>query len=178
MTFFAIGTHWQNGISEWFIGTITQRAWTILLHAMACWPAIITEDLWPFAIQHAMTFYNTSIRRDKNTSPYKLFTGDLPPWTLNDFCVFGYSTYILHKRLQVGDSFQKWRARCWQGMYVRHSMYHASNIPLIYHPASTPVTPQFHIVFDEHFISITNTSNLRKDEFLENICNSAIWIHQ
>lgn len=45
LTFYAVGAHWQNGISEQFIGSITQQAQTILLHAVACWPQVITEEL-------------------------------------------------------------------------------------------------------------------------------------
>ncbi len=44
-TYCAIGAHRQNGIAEHFIGTITERARTILLHAMAKWPTIITEEM-------------------------------------------------------------------------------------------------------------------------------------
>jgi hypothetical protein len=85
---------------------------------MAKWPSVITEDMWPFAIRHMVCFHNASQRRGKVATPYQLFTGQDPPWSLKDFQVFGCQAYVLHKRLQDGDNLNKWKARSWIGVYV------------------------------------------------------------
>jgi hypothetical protein len=82
LTFCAVGGHWQT--SYWFHHTTAR---TLLLHAMAHWPGTITEEFWPFAIRHACTFHNASIRSDTGKSPYHMFTGSKAPWHLKDFRV-------------------------------------------------------------------------------------------
>ncbi len=103
-----VGAHWQNDIAE------VHCARTILLHAMTKWPSVITEDMWPFAIRHMVNFHNASILHGKNISPYTLFTGQ--------------GVIFLAKCLQDGDSYSKWKACCWEGVYIGNATCHAGHI--------------------------------------------------
>ena len=85
---------------------------------------------------------------------------------------------MLDKKLQDGDSVKKWRARSWKGIYVGQSTVHVSNVPLVYNIATTHVTPQFHLVFDEGLTTVTGEPIANEDKFYEDLYANAKWLHQ
>jgi transposase InsO family protein len=64
LSFSCVNAQWQNGLVERFNGTLYAAARSMLNHAISRWEKTITAELWPFAIQHAATIYNT-----KNDGP-------------------------------------------------------------------------------------------------------------
>jgi hypothetical protein len=119
-------------------------------------------------------FHNASIWRGKNGTPYQLFTGQESPWSLNDFRIFGCPVYVLHKRLQDSDNLSKWKTRSWRRVYIGPSTCHAHNIPLTYNPATTHLSPQFHIVYDEGFTSVSSIPLHLEELYLLNFLKKPI----
>jgi hypothetical protein len=60
-----------------------------------------------------------------------------------------------------------WQNGSWQGVYVGPTTCHASNIPLIYNPATMHISPQFHVVYDESFTSVTPLPSFISDALME-----------
>jgi hypothetical protein len=144
---------------------------------MSHWPGILNEEFWPFAIRHACTFHNASLRPDLGKPPHHLFIGNKAPWIMEDFCVFGSPVFVLDKKLQDGDSLAKWKAHSWLGIYVGQSLVHSGNVLVIYNPWTTHISPQFHVVFHDHFSTVTSHPSEFSDAFFERLYNNSTWFH-
>jgi hypothetical protein len=68
---------------------------------------------------------------------------------------FGLPCFVLDSGLQSGvGGAPKWEPRFGLGIYVGHSPSHARLVAIIFNPQTGHVSPQFHVVFDDHFTTV------------------------
>jgi len=172
ISFCGVNAHWQNGIVERYNGVICAAACTMLLHAQSHLPEIITAEFWPFAIQHAVNLYSTTSRRHKDTCPWARFTACDPPWSLADFRPLFCPVFVLDRRLQESNHLPKWQTRAETGVYIGHSHQYSKSVPLTWNPRTKLVSPQFHVIFDEHFETVLPQALARSElEQNQELCN-------
>jgi hypothetical protein len=153
-----INNHSQNGIAERNIRTICDRARTMILHAMERWPGVVGLDLWPFALKLAVDIHNAT-PGPSGLSPEEIFSKQKSrPDRLLDFHTFGCPVYVLDPRLQQGQKIPKWQPRSRQACYLGHSPRHAQTVPVVLNLKTGLCSPQYHVVFDDNFLSIPYSS--------------------
>ena len=156
LTLSASGTHFQNGVAEPAIQTVTWKARVMMIHAALHWPDEFDENLWPFALSYAAWVYNHTPRLDSHLSPNEIFCG------VRNNCkhlrrakVWGAPTYVLDPKLQDGHKIPKWRPRARRGQFLGFSPQHSTTVGLIRNLQAGNVSPQFHIVLDEPFTTVS-----------------------
>jgi hypothetical protein len=149
-----VNAHHKNGCAERAIRTVTEMARAMLLHATVRWKDQVSPTLWPMAVDYAVYLYN-HLPNDKGIAPADVFTGSQSPrHKIRDLHVWGCPTYVLDPTLQQGQKLPRWQPRSRQGMFLGLSPKHSSDVPLILNLQTGSISPQFHVVFDDHFSSV------------------------
>ena len=83
--------------------------------------------------------------------------------------VFGSPCFVLDPKLQDGKSLPKWKRQARQGQYLGVSKEHASNVANILNIITGNISPQFHVVYDDLFTTVSNfgAMNVDDDDFDE-----------
>ncbi|EEC45027.1 predicted protein [Phaeodactylum tricornutum CCAP 1055/1] len=134
--FAGVGAHHHNGVAERNIQTIMAMARTMMLHAAICWPEVADPSLWPMAVDYAIYLHNHLPTVSAGLAPIDVFTGMLDP-TLQD-----------RKKLP------RWKPCSRRAVFVGFSPKHSTTIPLVVNLVLGAISPQFHCVFDDWFLTV------------------------
>ena len=169
MTFSGVGAHHQNAVAEREIGVIFNLARTQMLHAKLRWPKAVTAKLWPMVLKHTQHLLNHIPGRN-NVCPLDLvLRSTVPRDHLHNLHVWGCPSYVLDPRLQDGHKIPKWEPRSRQGLHLGWSPLHASTVPLILNLSTGHVSPQFHVVFDDWFSTVSTEDKAPLDDIHDDV---------
>ena len=168
ISFCAVNAHHQNGIVERHNRTLTESARTMLLHAERLWPEAITQMLWPFAIKYAAHIHNNLSLNSHGKSPSERFlqTSATDSLDVSNFHTFGSPCYVL----DPNEHTPKWDPRSSLRIFVGFSAHHARNVAMVLNPYTGLVSPQYHIVFDDHFQTLPGLRGTEIPDSWKTIC--------
>ena len=152
------GSHHQNGKAERGIRTIMAMARTMLLHSAIHWSEVADPTLWALSVRHAVWIYNHIPNINTGLSPIDTWSKTrFPLRKLHSLHVWGCPTYVLHKKLADGRSLGRWQPRSQRCMNLGLSEKHSIDVPLVINLATGNITPQWNLVFDDWFTTISNS---------------------
>ena len=159
ITYCGVNAHFQNGIAEKRIRDLQDSARTMMLHATARWPKVMSPHLWPYALRMANDVQNAVPTRKDGKSAIQVFSCTDVKARLRHFRPLGCPVYVLQNDLQAGQQISKWHKRARVGLYLGHSPTHARSVALVLNINTGLVSPQFHVKFDEFFETVNKHSD-------------------
>jgi hypothetical protein len=158
LTLAGVNAHHQNGKVERRIRTLQDLARCMLIHANHRWASAISVNLWPYALREAndvLNHTNSAAHRYKST-PYQVFSRTEVDNTNKHRQPLFCPVYVLEAPLQSDPViYDKWKARCRVGIYLGRSPSHARSVALVLNLATGRVSPQYHVVFDPAFSTVS-----------------------
>lgn len=154
ITYCGVNAHFQNGVAEKRIRDLQEQATTMLLHAEAKWPKVISANLWPYALRMANDSLNATPATGTGITAERSFGNHDIQTAIKHFHPFGCPTYVLNDKLAAGKSIKKWHKRARLGIYLGRSPNHAQSVALILNLNTGLVSPQFHIAYDDLFETV------------------------
>ncbi len=153
-----VSAQFQNGAAESIIRSVIQSARTMMIHANLRWPEVSDETLWTYALKHAVHLHNVMPQEETGYSPLERWTRSKSKHSdLVLEHVWGCPAYVLSPKLRDGASVPKFEARSKRGQHMGYSPLHSSSVGLIRNLKTNHVSPQFHVLYDDHFETVTCT---------------------
>lgn len=160
ITLSGTGANHQNGLAERAIKTVVSWARALLLHMVIHWPECGDLMLWPFALDYAIYTWNHLPNMRSGLSPEEVFSSSRTGThtTLQRLKVWGCPVYVLDPALQDGKKLPKWHPRARRGQFLGFSTKHSTTVGLVLNLRTGHVSPQYHVVYDELFSTVTTTA--------------------
>ena len=118
---------------------------------------MIDTMFWPFAFKAAAERHNQLSLTATGQTPFSILRDvlveNIPVRTFHSlFCL----VYVLDSRSQsaTGPGPPKWEPCSRIRVYLGHSPFHAGSIALVFNPKTGRVSPKYHIVFDDTFLTL------------------------
>jgi hypothetical protein len=73
--------------------------------------------------------------------------------------VWGNPTYVLDPTIQDGKKLPKWKPRARRGMFLGYKSKNSSTVGMIMNLNTGYVSPQYHVVYDDLFSTVTTTGS-------------------
>ena len=111
------------------------------------------------AMDHAVWVWNHLPKQRVGLSPLELFTNVRSDHSsLNRLHIWGCLGYVLEPKLQTNDaSIPKWNKRSRLGQFLGFSPHHSTKVAMMRNVATGNISPQFHVVFDDHFETVSTS---------------------
>ena len=117
---------------------------------------MIKPILWPFALLADNKCHNELSLDESGDSSLEKFGSIEAKIECKDFHTWGCPIYVLHSDNQSGfTGTPKWEARAHVDVYLGHSPAHAGNVALVLNLKTGHVSPQYHVVFDDDFSTVS-----------------------
>ena len=88
-------------------------------------------------------------------TPKEIFTRVKGHRNFKNFHTFSSPAFVLNPTIQRGNKLLTWSPRSIFSVFIRKSKEHASNVSLVFNPATNHISPQFHIVHDNDFQTVS-----------------------
>ena len=118
----------------------------------------VDASLWPSALNHSCYLWNT-VPKENNYAPIEILSSMLDSRNdadLRHTHVWGCPVYILEYELASGKKLPKWSPRSRHGVYLGVSSAHSSNVPLVLSLKTGSISAQYHVVFDDCFLTVVS----------------------
>ena len=134
-------------------------------------------ELWTYALRCVVTQWNNTPRKDlQYKTPDEKFNRIKRQKLIvnvrshfKHFHPFGCPVYILDNNLQSGKSLPKWKPRARVGIYLGQSREHASNVSYVLNPMTDHISPQYHVIYDDDFATVSAQTDMQKVKIWEGL---------